>query len=159
MKTLSELFVHCLRDMYYAEKVITKELPKMISKTSDEDLKSAFQDHLEETKEHVTRLEVIFEKLWLTVKAEKCPAIEWIMEEARETMEKIESNELMDIALIWSAQKVEHYEIGNYCTLIDYAEALGHNEIADILQETLDEEEWASESLEEMWSELYSTAL
>ena len=157
MKTLSELFLHCLRDMYYAEQKILKKLPDMAAKATSDELQDAFDTHATETQEHVTRLEQIFEFLGENPKAQTCPAIDWILEEGKDMTSEVKDDELLDIALISVAQKVEHYEIGTYRTMAAYAEALWHMDVVDLLEETLEEEEDAEERLGILLKNLVST--
>ncbi|SKA31470.1 ferritin-like domain-containing protein [Consotaella salsifontis] len=147
VKTLDDLFLHTLQDIYYAEKTITKALPKMSKKASSADVKKAFDSHLEETKGHVERLDEVFKSLGQKPKAEKCPAIEGIVSEAEELMEEIEDAETLDAALVAAAQAVEHYEMTRYGTLVSWAETLGHKDAIKILGETLKEEKAADEKL------------
>ena len=150
IKTMDDLFVHTLRDIYYAENQILKALPGMIEKVTDESLSAALSDHLEETRNHVARLERVFEMHGSGVKAVKCPAIDGIIKEAEEIAGDVEDDRVLDAAIIASAQAVEHYEITRYGTLIAWALELGRDDIAAVLEETLAEEEAADEKLTEM---------
>ncbi|HEX2020182.1 MAG TPA: DUF892 family protein [Aurantimonas sp.] len=150
IKNLDELFLHTLQDVYYAEKTIVKSLPKMSKKATSPDLKKAFDKHLDETKEQVTRLESVFETLGKKAKAEKCPAIEGIVKEAEELMEEIEDAETLDAALLAAAQAVEHYEISRYGTLVAWAEMLKHDKVIKPLQATLDEEKKTDAALSKL---------
>ncbi|MCD7058294.1 YciE/YciF ferroxidase family protein [Pelagibacterium xiamenense] len=147
LKSLNDLFIHTLKDIYFAENLLVKELPKMAEKSSSADLKSAFESHLEETREHVDRLEQVFEILGEKAEAEECPAIEGITKEAHELLDEIDDAETRDAALISSAQAAEHYEITRYGTLATWAKELGHDDVADLLHKTLDEEKSADEKL------------
>jgi ferritin-like metal-binding protein YciE len=140
IKTLDDLFVHTLQDVYYAEEKITKALPRMIGKVTDPQLKSAFQTHLEETKNHVRRLEQVFQMHGQPVKAVTCPAIDGIVDEANEIISEASDPEVLDAAALAAAQAVEHYEITRYGTLIAWARQLGRNDCASVLQQTLEEE-------------------
>ncbi|HEX5575450.1 MAG TPA: ferritin-like domain-containing protein [Gemmatimonadales bacterium] len=140
IKTLDDLFVHTLQDVYYAEQKITKALPKMIEKVTDPQLKQAFQAHLAETKNQVRRLEQVFEMHGEPAKAVTCPAIDGIVDEANEIMSDASDPEVLDAAALASAQAVEHYEITRYGTLIAWARQLGRNDCASVLQQTLEEE-------------------
>jgi ferritin-like metal-binding protein YciE len=140
IKTLNDLFVHTLQDVYYAEQKITKALPKMIEKVTDPQLKQAFQTHLAETKNQVRRLEQVFEMHGEPAKAVTCPAIDGIVDEANEIMSDASDPEVLDAAALASAQAVEHYEITRYGTLIAWARQLGRNDCASVLQQTLEEE-------------------
>jgi ferritin-like metal-binding protein YciE len=140
IKTLNDLFVHTLQDVYYAEQKITKALPKMIEKVTEPQLKQAFQTHLAETKNHVRRLEQVFEMHGEAARAVTCPAIDGIVDEANEIMSDASDPEVLDAAALASAQAVEHYEITRYGTLIAWARQLGRNDCASVLQQTLEEE-------------------
>jgi ferritin-like metal-binding protein YciE len=140
IKTLDDLFVHTLQDIYYAEQKITKALPKMIAKVSDPQLKAGFQTHLAETQNHIKRVEQVFQMHGETPKAVTCPAIDGIVAEAEEIMKDASDAEVLDAAALASAQAVEHYEITRYGTLIAWARELGRNDCASVLQQNLDEE-------------------
>jgi ferritin-like metal-binding protein YciE len=140
IKTMDDLFVHQLRDIYYAEKQLIKSLPKMADKATDPQLKSGFLTHLEETKGHVTRLEQVFKMHGVEAKAVTCPAIDGIIKEAEEVAGDVDDKAVLDAALINAAQAAEHYEIVRYGTLIAWAKQLGRNDCASVLQKTLDEE-------------------
>src|SRR5207247_273885 len=114
MKTLQDLFVHELKDLHSAEKQIIKALPKMIKSASSDDLREALESHLQETEEHLKRLDEIFEKLDLPVRAPKCKAMEGLIEEGKEILEEEMENEVRDAAIIAAAQRVEHYEMAGY---------------------------------------------
>jgi ferritin-like metal-binding protein YciE len=150
IKTLNDLFVHTLQDVYYAEQKITKALPKMIDKVTEPQLKQAFQTHLAETKNHVRRLEQVFQMHGEPVKAVTCPAIDGIVDEAEEIMSDASDPEVLDAAALASAQAVEHYEITRYGTLIAWARQLGRNDCAGVLQQTLQEEKEADLILTEI---------
>jgi ferritin-like metal-binding protein YciE len=147
IKTMDDLFVHTLRDIYYAEKQILKSLPNMVEKATDPQLKQAFQSHLGETKNHVTRLEQVFKMHGVEPKGIDCPAIDGILEEAEDIAGEIEDKEVLDAALVAAAQAVEHYEITRYGTLIAWAKQLGRNDCASVLQKNLDEEKGADKKL------------
>lgn len=147
IKTMNDLYVHQLQDIYYAEKQILKSLPDLISKSSDRDLKSGLQKHLQETENHVSRLEQVFKLHDLKPKAVDCPAIDGIIEEADEIVGDVEDKEVLDAAIIAAAQAVEHYEIARYGTLIAWARQMGRDDSAAILQKTLDEEKAADKKL------------
>jgi ferritin-like metal-binding protein YciE len=140
IKTLDDLFVHTLQDIYYAENQITKALPTMIEKASDPQLKQGFQTHLGETQNQVKRLEQVFQMHGQKPKAVDCPAIDGIIKEANEVAGDIADKEVLDAALLASAQAVEHYEITRYGTLIAWAKRLGRQDCASVLQQNLDEE-------------------
>jgi ferritin-like metal-binding protein YciE len=140
IKTLDDLFVHQLQDIYYAEKQLVKTLPKMADKATDKQLKQGFLTHLDETKTHVQRLEQVFKLHGAEVKAVNCPAIDGIINEADEVTGEVADKSVLDAALINAAQAAEHYEIARYGSLIAWAKQLGRTDCASILQKTLDEE-------------------
>ena len=150
IETFDDLFLHQLQDVYYAENQITKALPKMIEKATDSGLKQGFEQHLSETEGQIARLDRIFALLGEKAAGVTCPAIDGIIKEANETAGEIADKAVLDAALIAAAQAVEHYEITRYGTLITWAEQLGRNEIADILNETLTEEYATDDKLTEM---------
>ena len=145
--TMDDLFVHTLRDIYYAEKQILKALPDMIEKATDPQLKQGFQSHLQETKNQVKRVEEVFEMHGVEAKGVDCPAIDGILEEADEIAGEVDDKQVLDAALIAAAQAVEHYEITRYGTLIAWAKQLGRNDCASVLQKNLDEEKAADQKL------------
>ena len=134
MKSLDDLFVHFLRDMYYAEKQILKTLPKMSRKADSDELREAFEHHRDETEEHVANLEQIFEMLELKPRGVTCEAIDGILEEGKEIMTEAEDADTRDAGMIAAAQAVEHYEITRYGTLIAWATQLGKADAAKLLQ-------------------------
>jgi ferritin-like metal-binding protein YciE len=140
MKTLQDLFVEQLRDMYYAEKQMVKSLGKMVKKASSDQLRKAFETHLTETENQIERLEQVFEKLELAARGKTCHAMDGIIDEAKEIMNEDAEPTVLDAGLIAAAQKAEHYEIASYGTLRTYADMLGYNKISSLLQETLEEE-------------------
>ena len=147
IKTMDDLFVHQLQDIYYAEKQLVKALPKMAEKAADKQLRQAFLSHLEETKTHVQRLEQVFQMHGTQVKAVDCPAIDGIIEEADEVTGEVADKSVLEAALINAAQAAEHYEITRYGSLIAWAKQLGRSDCASILQKTLDEEKTADTKL------------
>jgi ferritin-like metal-binding protein YciE len=147
IKTMNDLFVHQLQDIYYAEKQLVKALPKMAEKATDTQLKQGFLTHLEETKTHVERLEQVFQMHGAQVKAVNCPAIDGIIEEADEVAGEVDDKSVLDAALINAAQAAEHYEIVRYGSLIAWAKQLGRNDCASVLQKTLDEEKATDKKL------------
>jgi ferritin-like metal-binding protein YciE len=147
IKTMDNLFVHTLRDIYYAEKQILKALPDMIEKSSDAQLKQGFQSHLAETRNHVTRLEQVFRMHGTEASGVDCPAIDGIIEEADDVAGEVDNKSVMDAALIAAAQAVEHYEMTRYGSLIAWAKQLGRNDCAALLQQNLDEEKAADKKL------------
>ena len=150
IKTMDDLFVHALRDIYYAEKQIVQALPEMIDKASDPQLKQGFQTHLGETKQHVTRLEQVFRLHGQEPRMVDCPAIDGIIDEAEDVAGEVEDKSVLDAALIAAAQAVEHYEITRYGTLIAWAKQLGRADCAAVLAETLAEEKATDEKLTTM---------
>ena len=147
IKTMDDLFVHMLRDIYYAEKQIIQALPKMIEQSNDAQLKQGFQSHLRETENQVTRLEQVFRLHGQEPKGIDCPAIDGIIEEAEDIVGEVDNKAVMDAALIAAAQAVEHYEITRYGSLIAWAKQLGRNDCAALLQQNLDEEKGADKKL------------
>ena len=147
IKTLNDLFVHTLRDVYYAENQIVKSLPDMIEKASDPQLKQGLQSHLRETENHVKRLEQVFRLHGKDVKGVDCPAIDGIIEEAEDLAGEVDDKAVLDAAIIAAAQAVEHYEITRYGTLIAWANQLGRSDCASLLQQNLDEEKAADKKL------------
>jgi len=140
LNSLQDLFVEDLKDLYSAETQLTKALPKMAKAATDPDLKQAFQTHLAETEVQIERLEKILEELDESPKGKKCKAMEGLIEEGKELMDEDAEPEVLDAGLIGAAQKVEHYEIAGYGTVRTYAQMLGNDEAARLLQQTLDEE-------------------
>jgi ferritin-like metal-binding protein YciE len=150
IKTLDDLFVHQLQDIYYAEKQLVKALPKMANKASNAELKTGFLDHLRQTEAHVQRLEQVFKMHGAEIKAVDCPAIDGIIEEADETAGEIDDKAVLDAALINAAQAAEHYEITRYGSLVAWAKKLGRNDCAQILAQTLEEEKATDKKLTEL---------
>jgi len=147
IKTMEDLFIHGLQDMYYAENQITKALPKMIDLATNRDLSKGLSDHLEETKKQIERLDKVFEKLGKSPGGTRCPAIDGIIEEANSTAGEVDDKNVLDAALVSAAQAVEHYEICRYGTLIAWAETLGHDEVVRFLTTNLNEEKAANTKL------------
>lgn len=150
IKTLDDLFVHTLQDIYYAEQQIAKALPKMISKATDEKLREGLAHHLDETKGHIERVEQVFEMHGQKIKAIDCPAIDGILEEADDVTGDVADTMVLDAAIIASAQAVEHYEITRYGTLISWAKDLGRNDSAAVLEQNLKQEKAADKKLSEI---------
>lgn len=148
--SLRELYVDELKDIYNAEKQLTKALPKMAKAATSEELSNGFTEHLEQTKGHVERLEQIFQMLDARASGKKCKGMEGLVAEGAEIMGKDFADDVMDAALISAAQRVEHYEIAAYGTVIAYAELLGESEQASLLQETLQEEKGTDAKLTEL---------
>jgi ferritin-like metal-binding protein YciE len=140
MESLQELYIHGLKDLYSAEKQILKALPKMAKAASSDELREGFEAHLEETERQVERLEEIFEELGVSPRGKKCVGMEGLIEEGKELMEEDAEPEVLDAGLIAAAQHVEHYEMAGYGCVRTYAELLGYDEAAKLLQESLDEE-------------------
>lgn len=140
MKNLQDIFQDELKDMYHAEKQLLKALPKMAKAASNEKLKKAFDNHRAETENHIARLEKVFELLDRKPATKVCEAMKGLIEEATELLEEKPEANVLDVGLIASAQRIEHYEIAGYGCLRTYANTLGEKEIAQLLQETLDEE-------------------
>lgn len=147
IKTMNDLFLHVLQDIYYAEKEIVKALPDMIEKATSRELSGGFQNHLNETEMHVERLEQAFELLGKTPKGVKCPAIDGIIDETNEIAGEVSDKQVLDAALIAAAQAVEHYEITRYGTLIAWAQELGQDGVARLLTTTLNEEKATDKKL------------
>jgi ferritin-like metal-binding protein YciE len=150
IKSLDDLFVHTLQDIYYAEKQIEKSLPDMIEKATNTELTNGFKKHLEETKGQIQRLEEVFRMHGHQPKGVDCPAIDGILEEAEEIAGDVADKQTLDAALIAAAQAVEHYEITRYGTLIAWAKELGRPDCASVLQKNLDEEKMTDDKLSKM---------
>jgi ferritin-like metal-binding protein YciE len=147
IKTLDDLFVHTLQDIYYAENQIVRNLPTMIQKASSPELRDAFQHHLSETENHVTRLEQVFQMHGQPVKGTDCPAMDGILSEAKDIISDCGDAQVCDAAMLSAAQAVEHYEMTRYGTLIAFAKQLGRDDCASVLQQTLEEEKAADKKL------------
>ena len=147
IKTMDDLFVHTLQDIYYAEKQILKALPKMIEKATNRDLAQAFKSHLTETEQQVKRVEDVFRLLGAEPKGATCPAIDGIIKELNEIAGDVADKRVLDAALIAAAQAVEHYEITRYGTLVAWAKELGRNDCAHVLELNLQEEKTADKKL------------
>jgi len=147
MKTLNDLFVHFVRDIYYAEKQVLKTLPKMARKADSDKLRAAFEHHREETEGQIENLEKVFEILGLKARGVTCEAIDGILEEGKEIMEEATDADARDAGMIAAAQAVEHYEITRYGTLVAWAKRLGHTETVPLLQANLDQEYAADKKL------------
>lgn len=150
MKNLEDLFEHQLKDLYSAENQLIKALPKMQKKASDEKLKQAIEKHLEETKEHKNRLKEVCDELGIKPTGEECKAMKGLIEEAESFLEEDAEDDVRDAGIIAEAQRVEHYEISGYGTVIRYAKELGHDKAAKTLQKTLDEEYKTDQNLTKM---------
>ena len=150
IKTMEDLFVDTLKDIYYAEKQILKALPGMVKKANAGKLKKALETHRQETEGQVDRLEEVFKLLDTAARGKKCEAIEGIISEAKEHMDEIEDEAVLDAGMISSAQAVEHYEITRYGTLIAWAKQLGHDDAVRLLEQNLDQEKHADRLLTEI---------
>ena len=147
IETMDDLLLHGLKDIYYAENQIVKSLPKLIGKATSRELTKGLQDHLEETKNQVARLDQVFKKLGQEPQGVKCPAIDGLISEADELAGEVADKEVLDAAIVGAAQSVEHYEIARYGTLIAWAESLGHDDIIRLLNTNLNEEKAADKKL------------
>lgn len=145
--TLHDAFIDELRDTYDAERQLTKALPKLAKAASSPELRTAFQTHLEETQGQIKRLEAVFQSLDEKVRAKHCDGMAGIIEEGKSVMDEDFDEATMDACLIASGQRAEHYEMAAYGTLVAWAQAMGHTEAAELLQETLDEEKAADQKL------------
>lgn len=157
-QTLEDAFVEEIRDLYDAEKQLVRALPKMAKAASSEELKSAFQEHLEQTKGQVQRLEQIFELLDQKARSKPCKGMRGLIEEGQETIEESQEEHLHDLSLIAAAQKVEHYEISGYGTVRTFAQVMGNKEAVQLLDQTLKEEEAADKKLSQIARSLYKEA-
>jgi ferritin-like metal-binding protein YciE len=147
IKSMQDLFVHVLQDMYYAESQILKSLPDMIEQATNRELTAALKAHRAETEKQVARLEQAFDLLSLPPKGTSCPAIDGILKEAKEIASEVDDKKVLDAAIIAAGQAVEHYEMTRYGTLIAWAEELGHDAVAKLLTTTLKEEKAADKKL------------
>jgi ferritin-like metal-binding protein YciE len=149
-KTLEDLFLTGLKDLYYTEKQILRALPKMAKAAESDELRQAFETHREETEGQVERLERVFEIMGKKAQSKTCPAIQGIIEEGKEVMEDFADSEALDAGLLAAAQSVEHYEISRYGTLRTWAQELGMKDAVRLLEETLDEEKKTDQLLTEL---------
>jgi ferritin-like metal-binding protein YciE len=156
--SLRELYIDELRDLYNAETQLVKALPKMAKASSNDQLREAFEEHLRQTTEHVSRLEQIFEQLKEKPSGKKCLGMEGLVKEGSETLKEDFTEELKDAAIIGAAQRVEHYEIAGYGTVRAFAELLGENEQVSLLEQTLEEEKQADQKLTELAEQINSQA-
>ncbi len=147
---LMELFEDELKDIYWAENALTKAIPKMIKNATSKELNKALTSHLEETKEHITRLEKVFSLIEVKAVSKKCEAMEGLIKEATEIMESCEEGSMRDAGIISAAQKVEHYEIATYGTLRQFAETLKLPKVVDLFEKTLQEEKEADLKLSDV---------
>lgn len=158
-ESLKRIFEELLQDTYNAEKQIVKALPELAKAAYDEQLQDAFETHLEQTKRQVERLEKIFDRLRIDKGNETCEALEGLVKEAKEIIDEHEKSIVRDVALIIAAQKVEHYEIAAYGSLVELADVLGLNRTADILERTLNEEKETDDLLSEIAQDVNDEAL
>jgi ferritin-like metal-binding protein YciE len=147
LKTLDDLFLDTLKDIYYAEKQIYKSLPKMANAANSDQLRAAFEKHHDETEQQIARLEQVFELLEKPARGKKCDAIEGILDEGKEVMEEYKGEVALDAGLLAAAQAVEHYEISRYGTLKSWAAKLGYREAVKLLDQTLTEEKKTDDAL------------
>ena len=147
VKSMEDLFLHTLRDIYYAENQIVKSLPTMIEKSTNRELAKGLREHLRETEGQVARLDNIFEKLGEEPKGTDCPAIDGLIKEADDVAGEVQDKEVLDAAIIGSAQAIEHYEISRYGTLIAWAQTLDHDNVISLLNANLREEKAADRKL------------
>jgi ferritin-like metal-binding protein YciE len=150
INSLDSLFEDELKDIYDAEKQITKALPKMIKKTGAEELRAAFEEHLQQTEQQIERLEQVFELLELPARGKKCIGMQNLIKEGQEMMSEAEDQDTLDALMIAAAQKIEHYEIASYGTLRVWANLMGHGDAASLLEQTLDEEKETDHRLTEI---------
>ena len=150
LNTLKDLYIEELKDLYSAEKQIVKALPKMIKATSHPELKAAFKTHLRQTGEHAKRLELICRDLGVSPRGKKCVGMEGLIEEGSELIKEKPDADVLDAGLISAAQHVEHYEMAGYGTARTFARQLGHDEVAELLEQTLEEERATDEKLTEL---------
>ena len=154
INSLRELYVEQLRDLYDAENQLVKALPKMAKGASSDELRKGIEEHLEQTRTHVERLEQIFEQLGEKPKGKKCKAMQGLIEEGQETLDEDMEEDTKDAAIIAAAQRVEHYEISGYGTARTYANLLEENEAAQLLEQTLEEEKETDQKLTELAEEI-----
>lgn len=150
VKTMEDLFLNTLKDVYHAEKQVLKALPKMAKKAATPELKEAFETHRAETEGQVERIEQVFEMLGKRAQGKPCAAMEGLVEESKEAMEEIEDKEVLDAALLSDAQAVEHYEISRYGTLVAWANQLGMKDASKLLEQTLAEEKKTDQLLSKL---------
>ncbi|HET8824427.1 MAG TPA: ferritin-like domain-containing protein [Terriglobales bacterium] len=154
INSLRELYVEQLRDLYDAENQLIKALPKMAKEASSDELRQGIEEHLEQTRGHAERIEQIFEQLGEKPKGKKCKGMQGLLEEGKETLEEDMEEDTKDAAIIAAAQRVEHYEISGYGTARTYANLLGENEAAELLEETLNEEKETDQKLTQLAEEI-----
>jgi len=147
IKSMEDLFLHQLEDIYYAEQQLTKAIPKMADMATNADLKAGLKAHVVDTKNQIERLDKVFAKLGQKPQGTDCPAIDGLIKEANETAGEIEDKAVLDAAIVANSQAVEHYEISRYGTLIAWAEELGHDDVVRLLTTNLNEEKAANTKL------------
>ena len=147
IKTMEDLFLHTLQDVYYAESQIVKSLPKMIERATNRELASGLRNHLRETENQVSRLNQVFQKLGQEPRGTDCPAIDGLIKEANEVAGEVDDKQVLDAAIIGSARAIEHYEISRYGTLIAWAQELAHDNVVRLLNANLKEEKAADKKL------------
>ena len=147
LETLQDLLVHELKDLYSAERQLIQALPKMAKAATSDELRTAFENHLAQTEEQVVRIETIMESFGESPKGQKCAGMEGLIEEGKNLLKEDADEDVMDAGIIAAAQKVEHYEIASYGTVVEYARVLGHTEAVQLLEQTLEEEKTADELL------------
>jgi ferritin-like metal-binding protein YciE len=150
IKTMKDLFVHGLKDIFYVEKKLVSELPRIAKKATDPELKRAFEDHAAQTENHLSRLEEVFQQIELQPRSEKCEALDGILDETKELLKDVKDPQVLDAGLLAEAQAVEHYEITRYGTLIAWSRQLGLRDAEPLLNETLEEEKEADKLLTEI---------
>lgn len=159
VKSMNDLLLDELKDLYSAEKQITKALPKMAKACNSAELKSAFEQHLKETENQIQRLDRVFETLGKSSRGKVCAGMKGLLEEGAEMIEEAEQGPVRDAALITAGQRVEHYEMAGYGSVREFAKLLGQEEIASLLDETLEEEKEADKKLNQISAEVNSQAL
>ena len=147
LETLQDLLVHELKDLYSAERQLIQALPKMAKAAGSDELRTAFENHLSQTQEHVVRIETIMESFGESPKGQKCAGMEGLVEEGKNLLKEDADADVMDAGIIAAAQKVEHYEIASYGAVVEYARVLGHTEAVQLLEQTLEEEKTADKLL------------
>lgn len=150
IETLEDAFIHGLADIYSAEKQLTKALPKLAKAASNEELAEGFENHLEETQEQVERIEEILDLLDVKLPRMRCEAMAGLVQESQDIISEMDEGPIRDVLLIAGAQKVEHYEIASYGCLVEWAKQLGHDDVAELLEETLEEEKATDEKLNQI---------
>lgn len=148
--TMHDLFVHTLKDIFYVEKKLVAELPRMARKANNPELRRAFEDHASQTEGHISRLEEVFGMIEVQARGEKCPALDGLLEETEDLLKDVKDPDVLDAGLLAAAQAVEHYEITRYGTLVAWSQQLGLSDAEPILEETLEEEKETDKLLTEI---------